>query len=638
MVNDPVRISSAFALPILLVMVGAWLSWAETWTRAEGELSRTADSAAEYSKRVFGSATLAGRLTNSLLAEATDQEIQADERHYHGLLAGIMPELPLANTITVSDGNGDLILMSTVYPVPEISVADREWVLALRADPESAPHVGPLSFGRVAGRPFFSVSVPRDAPDIEEGYEGLINVSLDPFAVARGLAYTTHEAADVLSIIRSDGAILSSTGSNWVDAPRVPDASPLRPAMIAGEDRGMYEGQSIGLREGLPLGRGLLIAFRRVGDLPVYVTVSRPNRAIMAPWFETLARLLVVGIPASLALGFLAVSEARRRSELQGSEAELRAAFENATTGNALVDAGSNRILKANTCLGQIAGRPPDALVGMRLDDLFGDGDTQGPAHLPGLADAMLLVRPDGGHRWVELSSAPVTQSGAEEPARLIATIHDVTERRQSEERQFVLAREVDHRAKNVLAIVQAIVRLVRDPAARSAVKDIEGRIQALARAHDLMSSDRWEGAGLRELLLEELGQFEKSGRIEIDGSTVKVRPSAVQPLTMALHELASNANRHGGLARAGGRVKVAWDDPASDRWALRWVETWDDVPETTDGSEGSGLAILRGSVDQLGGSMRWDRSDRGLVCTLEFPAERVVKALTEESRETSAA
>jgi PAS domain S-box-containing protein len=466
-VNDRVRIAAAFALPILLVMVGAWLSWSETWARAEGELSRTADSAAEYSQRVFGSATLAGRLTNSLLAGATDDEIQADERHYHGLLADIMPELPLANTITVSDGNGDLIVMSTVYPVPEVSVADREWVLALRADPTSAPHVGPLSLGRVAGRPFFSVSVPRDAPDIEEGYEGLINVSLDPFAVARGLAYTTHEAADVLSIIRSDGAILSSTGSNWVDAPRVPDTSPLRPVMIAGEDRGMYEGQSIGLREGLPLGRGLLIAFRRVGDLPVYATVSRPNRAIMAPWFETLARLLVVGVPASLALGLLAMTEARRRSELEGSEAELRAAFENATTGNALVDARSNRILKANTCLGQIAGRPPDVLVGMRLDDLFGEGDTQAPAPFPALTEATLVIRPDGGHRWVELSSAPVTQTGSAESARLIATIHDVTERRQSEERQFVLAREVDHRAKNVLAIVQAIVRLVRDPAAR---------------------------------------------------------------------------------------------------------------------------------------------------------------------------
>jgi PAS domain S-box-containing protein len=622
-VGDRVRIWAAFALPLLLVAVAGWFAWFDTWTRAEGELARTADSSAEYSKRIFHAATLAGRLTDSLLGDATDEEIRAEERRYHALLAQIMPELPVSNTITVSDRNGDLILMSNVYPVPEVSVADREWVQALKSDPSAALHLGSLAYGRVQGRPFFSVSVPRNAPVRAEDYNGLINVSLDPFAVARGLASTTHEPADVLSIIRSDGRILASTGTNWIDAPQVPETSPLRTAMVAGSARGMYEGRAIGLRNELPLGRGLLIAYRQVGDLPVYVTVSRPNRAIAAPWIETMARLLVVGIPASLALGLLSLAEARRRSDLNDSEAELQAAFENATTGNALVEGANREILKANTCLCEITGRERHDLIGMSLDDLLAPSEVTGKGADGETGGARPLTRPDGSHRWVELGSARVSRANREAPELEIVTIHDVTERKEAEERQLLLSREVDHRAKNVLAIVQAVIRLVRDPAARHAMKDVEGRIQALARAHDLMSNDRWEGAGLRALLEDELSAYRGGAQIAIEGPDTKIKPSAVQPLSMALHELATNAVKHGALASESGHLHVSWSETEeSGRWTIQWQETSGRLDGSTTVSGGSGMAILRGSVDQLGGSIQWDRSNRGVVCTIDLPSD----------------
>jgi PAS domain S-box-containing protein len=608
--------------------MAGWLAWSDTWTRAEGELVRTADSSAEYSERIIHASILAGRLADSLLGDATEEEVAADEFRYHTLLTEIMPELPVSNTITVSDRDGDLILMSTVYPAPEVSVADREWVQALRSDPSSALHVGSLAYGRVQGRPFFSVSVPRNGPGRAEGYDGLINVSLDPFAVARGLASTTHEPADVLSIIRSDGRILASTGTNWIDAPQVPETSPLRTAMAARSERGMYEGRAIGLRTELPLGRGLLIAYRQVGDLPVYVTVSRPNRAIAAPFIETMARLLVVGIPASLALGLLALAETRRRSDLHDSEAELRAAFENATTGNALVEGARRRILKANKCLGEITGRERHDLVGMSLDVLLVPDEAPGSGRDGDTGGARRLTRPDGSLRWVELGSAGVSRTRGDAPDLQIVTVHDVTERREAEERQLVLSREVDHRAKNVLAIVQAVIRLVRDPGARHALKDVEGRIQALARAHDLMANDRWEGAGLRALLEDELSAYPGRARIVIDSPDAKIKPSAVQPLSMALHELATNAVKHGALGGDDGRLYISWSEPGpSDRWTIRWQET-SDRPDPGDGtSAGIGMAILRGSVEQLGGTIAWERSVTGVICTIDLPAATRVSA-----------
>ena len=621
--NDRVRIWAAFALPLLLVAVAGWFAWFDTWTRAEGELARTADSSAEYSERIFHAASLAGRLADSLLGDATDEEIRAAERRYHALLAEIMPELPVSNTITVSDRNGDLILMSNVYPVPDVSVADREWVKALRSDPSAAPHVGSLAYGLVRGRPFFSVSVPRNSPARAGDYNGLINVSLDPFAVARGLASTTHEPADVLSIIRSDGRILASTGTNWIETPQVPETSPLRTAMVAGSERGMYEGRAIGLRNELPLGRGLLIAYRQVGDLPVYVTVSRPHRAIAAPWIATVARLLVVGIPASLALGFLALVEFRRRSELHDSEAELRAAFQNATTGNALVKGANWKILKANNCLCEITGREHRDLIGMSLDDLLAPDEVTGKGRDGDTGGARRLNRPDGSQRWVELGSAGVSRAHREVPELQIVTVHDVTDRKEAEERQLLLSREVDHRAKNVLAIVQAVIRMVRDPAARHAMKDVEGRIQALARAHDLMSSDRWEGAGLRALLQDELSAYRGGARIAIEGPDTKIKPSAVQPLSMALHELATNAAKHGALASDSGHLHISWSETGeSDRWAIQWQETSGRQEGSDTEAGGSGMAILRGSVDQLGGSIQWEKSNSGVVCTIELPSD----------------
>lgn len=610
MTDDRIRVAAAFALPLVLVAVAGWFAWAQTWSRAEGELIRAADSAAEYSARILDSALLAARLTDATLGGATDDAIRRDEARYHRLLERIMPELPVSNGVSVTDAGGELLVASTGLPGPGAVEA---------AHDAPVDEFGALSISQDGGRPTFSISIPRSGNGAEDDFHGRVVVSLDPFLVARGLGTTMHEPSDVLSLLRADGHILASTGTGWLSMPLVPETSPLRTAMAEGSERGLYQGRAIGLREGLPLGRRLLIAYRQVADLQVYATVSRPFAAILTPWLLTMAGLLGVGVPTSIALGLLAMVEARRRAALGDSEAEFRAAFENAATGTALLDAATGRILKANRRLTEISGREPSELLETTLDALL--------EPVPQDGGLRRLRRPDGSACWVEVGSAAVPRSAKGAPGLRIATVHDVTEREEDRERQMRLAREVDHRAKNVLAIVQALLRLVRDPAARRAMKDVEGRVQALARAHELMSSERWEGATLANLLRDELAAYGRGAQIAMDGASIRIASSAAQPLSMVLHELATNAVKHGALSAPNGRLEVGWQRREGGGVSIRWDERGPGVSRPPPGGDGVGMAILQGSVDQLGGTIRMDWRDAGLLCTIDLPEDTLAPA-----------
>ncbi len=626
---DLAQVAAAFSLPLLLVAFAGWFSWSENWERAEGELLRTVDGAAEYAERLFASAYLAGRLADSLLAGATDQEIRQNEEYFHNLLAGVLPELPGSISINLSDREGQILITTLESPTPPVSVADREWFQALRTAAAPGAYVGALSVERVREGLFFSLSLPRLASgsDLPAGdFNGLFNVAFDPYAVAAELATTTHEGTDVISLVRSDGEILTTTRGLRHDIPRVPQTSRLFSAIGAGETRGLYEGRSLGLREGLAAGRGLQIAFRQVGELPVYATVSRSPAAIVAEWSGTMVWLLAVGLPTSLALGLLSLTAMRQKNALAASQAELNASFDSAATGTALIDGASGRILKANRRLLEMSDRDAAALNGMTLEQLLDRAcdPRSGPEGAPEGLDR--LQRPDGTVRWVECAAAPVTRTPGDTPALKIVTLHDVTERKEAEERQKLLAREVDHRAKNVLAIVQAVIRLARDPEAAPFADRIEGRVQALARAHELLARDRWQGTELGELLHDELAPYRDGARLVTDGRAVRVDAAAVQPLSMALHELATNAVKHGALGRPEGSLSVRWQQKDPDgRLELLWEERAAPTQTPDAQNRGAGLHILRGSVEQLGGTVSLDWRAGGLCCRIELPAGALV-------------
>lgn len=196
----------------------------------------------------------------------------------------------------------------------------------------------------------------------------------------------------------------------------------------------------------------------------------------------------------------------------------------------------------------------------------------------------------------------------------------EISERKKAEEREALLAREVDHRAKNLLAIVQSVVQLTQARDADELKAGIIGRIQALARAHSLLAEARWDGAQLGELVRDELAPYlgAGDGRIELDGPELLLRPAAAQSLAMVLHELATNAVKYGSLSMPAGRLSVRWFRSGDDI-ALDWIERGGPLTSEPKTS-GFGSRIIRASIErQLHGSLEQDWRPEGLQCMIRI-------------------
>ncbi|CAN5717677.1 hypothetical protein BH23PSE1_BH23PSE1_08540 [soil metagenome] len=546
---------AAVLLPLALIALSAWALWHEAWRRAEGEIQRTADGAGEYAARVLGAQVLAGSLVNQMLAGLPDEAIRAQEADLQERLTRFVPRIPMINTIGVIDRAGGLLLLENVRPVPAISVADGEWMDALRSDGALDVHISGMLHGRISGMLYFGVSIRRtdtgNAPR-PDGFDGAITLSVDPNRLAAGFLAITQGPDDVIALVRTDGEILVLSPGVTERPPPVPASSPLIAAATAGLERGRYEGQARGIRASLPIGQRLLVAYRRVADLPVYITVTRPPHAVLRAWQRQLAGLLAVGLPATLLLGVLVLGVRRGQHELEAGEAEFRAAFEGSAVGNALFAPQTGEVCRVNQRLCEVMGRSEDALLGATLDALAPGrdcGQTSGTAR---------IARPDGTGAWVQVDIAPIRYGARGLPPLSIASFQDVTERRESEARHRMLAKEVDHRAKNALAVVQSIVRLSAAPSVTAYLEAVRGRVMVLARAHELLSRTGWSGIGVRMVVEEAVSGAGQ--RLSARGPDVTLGVDAVQPLAMALHELAANAELWGALSVPGGSASLEWD------------------------------------------------------------------------------
>ncbi|MBS0362349.1 MAG: PAS domain-containing protein, partial [Proteobacteria bacterium] len=236
--------------------------------------------------------------------------------------------------------------------------------------------------------------------------------------------------------------------------------------------------------------------------------------------------------------------------------------------------------------------------------------------------------RPDGEARWM-LVRAEVLVGETGRIRGFIGVAMDVTERKSAEEVMTLLAREVDHRANNLLTVVLGTVQLSQAETPQALREVLTGRIAALGRAHQLLSEARWEGADLRRLVEEELLAFSlgEAARVSLSGPEVALSPPAAQALAMALHELATNAAKYGSLSKPQGRVNVSWTRTGQGPLTLRWEERGG--PRVAKPSRrGLGTAMLaRALAGPLRGSSRLEWRPSGLVCELELPGEALEAA-----------
>lgn len=237
------------------------------------------------------------------------------------------------------------------------------------------------------------------------------------------------------------------------------------------------------------------------------------------------------------------------------------------------------------------------------------------------------VLRPNGEIRWC-IGTAAASVDDAGKVARINGVTIDITDRKEADERQALLAREVDHRARNTLAVIQSIIRLTRAESVEDYVQAIEGRIKALARAHTLLSDSRWRGADLAILVAEELAPYRAGDKIRCRGPAVSLQPATAQGLALALHELATNAAKYGALSSPVGKVELEWK-LESDALTLRWVEIGG--PRIAEPSSHSfGLKVIAASIErQLEGEVAFDWNPAGLHCRLTIPRSEMPKLRT---------
>ena len=330
---------------------------------------------------------------------------------------------------------------------------------------------------------------------------------------------------------------------------------------------------------------------------------------------------------------------ADRTAELESSAANLRQSEQrrsvalaagqmgswdwNVETGECVWDAGQYRI----------SGVEPDsfALTYTNIRPMIHPEDLQRIEALvaDGIADKATfqtearIIRPNGELRWC-ICAAAMTLNADGSVGRVSGVTVDITDRKEAEERQALLAREVDHRARNALAVTQSIVHLTRANNIKGYIAAVNGRIGALSRAHALLSESRWQGADLAKLIDDELAPYQRiadAAKSEAGGPPIALQPATAQILALALHELATNAVKYGALSSESGAVKVSWELNAG-RLNLQWTESGGPATSPPT-SRGFGTKLITATCEtQLGGKAKFDWLTEGLRCTLSVPVE----------------
>jgi PAS domain S-box-containing protein len=236
--------------------------------------------------------------------------------------------------------------------------------------------------------------------------------------------------------------------------------------------------------------------------------------------------------------------------------------------------------------------------------------------------DTFPLLGRDGEYRWFLSRALPIHDEQGR-VARWFGTNTDITERLQAEEQRTLLINELNHRVKNTLATVQSLAMqtLREDVQNKEALALFNSRLAALSRAHDILTHESWKGAQLRQIVDQSVAPFRTTDRIDVGGPDARVTPKQALALSIALHELGTNAMKYGALSDQGGRITLAW---SVDHGALHmsWRESGG-PPVTPPTRSGFGTRLIERSLsNDLGGEARILYLPAGVVAQMSTPLE----------------
>ncbi|HEX8533829.1 MAG TPA: PAS domain S-box protein [Allosphingosinicella sp.] len=322
---------------------------------------------------------------------------------------------------------------------------------------------------------------------------------------------------------------------------------------------------------------------------------------------------------------------------LREAKERLAATYESVLAGIAEVDA-EGHFLRVNEAFCTITGYSREELLAKDIADITHPEDREREAaklaaQVKGEVDhyetEKRYVRADGGVICVAVTSSTVRDStGAF--AYGVRMVQDITERVEGDRQKKLLLNELNHRVKNTLSTVQALVTQTARSCTTAAEfrSRFEPRLLALSTAHDRLTRNEWLGVRLAEIVEEELSVHRTEDRsLTADGPPLVLPPKISLSLSLALHELATNAAKYGSLSGPGGAVTVSWEvEDAGDRTPLlrlRWIESGGPLVVPPQ-SSGFGTRLLKVTAAELGGEMNADYLPSGLRWDLRFALKGV--------------
>ncbi|SDE84797.1 sensor histidine kinase [Limimaricola pyoseonensis] len=241
-----------------------------------------------------------------------------------------------------------------------------------------------------------------------------------------------------------------------------------------------------------------------------------------------------------------------------------------------------------------------------------------------------IFVHRDGHFYPVAFTASPIRDAESHTIGTIIE-VRDITEDKRAQERQRLLVNELNHRVKNTLATVQSIAWQTFKDSDAGAFERFSGRLSTLSRAHNVLTDSAWSGASLG-LIAAQAADAIAPGRIAVSGPDVAVHPKAAVSLSMALHELGTNAVKHGALRDGAGQVALRWRAEPADDGALHLTLLWEERggPEVTPPTRrGFGLRLIERQVAmEFGGRAEVEFLPEGLSCRIEMVLPRLPDAL----------
>lgn len=344
------------------------------------------------------------------------------------------------------------------------------------------------------------------------------------------------------------------------------------------------------------------------------------------------------------------MSVQRRAEEIAAAERFARSILEQATDAILVLDPGG-RITHASWAAEQLVQTSP---IGRQFSDAFPlvtADPTQAGAlerYSAAMFDSLLATRPfhglevrlrgggDNGRTFL-LSAGPLLDQ-AKQTVGSIVTLTDISARKRAEEQQTMLVAELNHRVKNILAIVQSIAtQTARNAGSLDGFKDtFGGRLRALSVAHDVLTKTRWGGVELTQLLKEIMSPYRE--RVSIEGPPLLMPSQSIVPLSMVLHELMTNAAKYGALS-ASGHISLSWQkDGSPPAVRMTWREQGG-PPVSVGARRGFGTMLIERVVAyDLEGAAELDFQPGGLLCLLSFPIGSGLRIAQEEPPASAAA